>query len=159
MNVGIHYALDEHYWSTCWIRVDDVLLEISITHIYPENPIEECINALIGMIKGDPERKFVWYGEPGSEQVLIKETPSNKRKVYVKVENFVVDYGDPIENLETSIEFEIEKKQLVRMFYFEFKKISELMKDEQYAENRKGEFPSGRFITFEELALEFLEIN
>ena len=44
------------------------------------------------------------------------------------------------------------------MFYFEFKKISELMRDKHYKENRKHDFPHGRFRDFEKIAMEYIEL-
>ncbi len=159
MNINIIYYLDEHGWSTCWIYSNGKLYEISIMHIYQEDPIEECLNSLIGIIKGEVERKFIWYGEPGGEQITLKEIPDKKHMVNFKVEGFAEDYGDKIKDLETNIEFEINKKQLIRMFYFEFKKIYELMKDRHYKENRKNEFPFRKFIEFEKFAFDFLEVE
>ncbi len=158
MKINISYFLEEHGWSTCWIFANGKLHEMCITHIFEEDPIEECLNALIGIMKGEEERKFIWYGEPGGAQVTIKEIPAKKHMVYFKVEDFGGNYGDVIKDLELSIEFEIKKKQLVRIFYFEFKKISELMKDKNYKENRKHEFPHGKFRDFEKIALEFIEL-
>lgn len=159
MNVNISYYLDGNGWSTCWIYANGKSHEIGITHIFQEDPIEECINAIIGIIKGETERQFVWYGEPGGEQISIREIPTKKHMVNFKVEGFAEGYGEKIENLETSIEFEIMKKQLVRMLYFEFKKISELMRDKHYKENRKNTFPFKRFREFEKNVIEYLEIK
>lgn len=64
-----------------------------------------------------------------------------------------------IKDLETNIEFEIKKMQLICMFFFEFKKISELMKDKHYKEHRKNQFPFRRFQQFEKMAIEYLEVE
>lgn len=159
MKINISYYLDEHGWSTCWIYANGKFYEISITHIFQEDPIEECLNSLIGIIKGETERKFIWYGEPGGEQISIKEIPTKRHMVHFKVEGFAEDYGEQIKDLETSIEFEIKKQQLIRMMYFEFKKINELLKDKHYEENRKNEFPFKRFREFEKNAIEYLEMK
>ncbi|MFT4758283.1 MAG: hypothetical protein ACI9XO_000622 [Paraglaciecola sp.] len=76
--------------------------------------------------------------------------------VNFKAEGFAEDFGDEIKDLELDVEFEINKKQLIRMFYFEFKRISELLRDKQYGENRKNEFPFQKFQEFEKLQLNIL---
>lgn len=159
MKINISYYLDEHGWSTCWIYANDKFYEISITHIFQEDPIEECLNSLIGIIKGETKRKFNWYGEPGGEQIIIKEISTKKHMVDFKVKGFVQDYGEVIKNSKISIEFEVKKRQLICMFYFEFKKIAELMKDKHYQLNRKYEFPFKKFKEFEKIALEYIEIK
>lgn len=88
MKVNISYYLDEHGWSTCWIYASGRFYEISITHIFQENPIEECLDSLIGVMKGEAERKYIWYGEPEGEQMLITEIPIKKRIVNFRVEGF-----------------------------------------------------------------------
>lgn len=159
MKINISYYLDEHGWSTCWIYANGKFHEISITHIFQEDPIEEFLNSLIGIINGDIQRQFIWYGEPRGEQISIKEIPTKKHMVHFKVEGFTEDYGEQIKDLETSIEFEIKKQQLIRMMYFEFKKINELIKDKHYEENRKNEFPVNRFREFEKRVIEYLELK
>lgn len=159
MNVNISYYLEEHGWSTCWIYANGQFLEISITHIFKEDPIEECIKSLIGIIRGETKSQFIWYGEPGGELISMQEISSKKHMIRFKVEGFAEDYGTQIKDLEISVEFEMKKKQLIRMFYFEFKKISELMKDKHYKEHRKNEFPFERFLEFEKEAIEYLEMK
>ncbi len=161
MNINISYFLDEHGWSSCWILSNGKSYELSITHIYPEDPIEECLNALIGIMKGESERKFNWYGEPGGDQIIIREIPTQKHKVQFKVIGFSEEYGEPINDLEEVGEmiekdFTIKKLQLVRMFFYEFKKISELMKDKEYETNRKNGFPFRQFREFEKIAIEYI---
>ena len=164
MQVNISYYLDEHGWSSCWIYADGKLHEILISHVYLEDPIEECINALIGVMNGDVERKFNWYGEPGGDQVVLREIPKAKHKVEFEVIGFSEEHGDGVRGLKVNkgkaeIEFEIKKIQLIRMFYFEFKKIFELLKDTQFAENRKTNFPFKRFREFELIALKYIGLS
>ncbi|NME72762.1 hypothetical protein [Flammeovirga aprica] len=163
MKVNISYYLDECGWSSCWIYSDDKLYELSITHIYLECPIYECLNALIGIMEGQIERKFNWYGEPGGDQIIIREIPTDKHKVLFKVIGFSEDYGEEIGDLErfpekVELQFEIKKIQLIRMFYFEFKKISVLMKDNQFAEKRNNDFPFKKFTEFEQIAKEYTKL-
>jgi len=159
MNINITYYLDEYGWSTCCVYANGKLCEISITHVFPPDPIEECLNALIGIMKGEPERRFNWYSEPSGKQITISEIPTKKHMINFQLDGFDEDYGEEIGDLEKEIEFEIMKKQLVRMFYFEFKKISELLRDKHYEENRKNVFSFHKFREFEKIATEYIELK
>ncbi len=162
MKINISYYLDENGWSSCWIQSNNRLYDLSITHIYPEDPIEECLNALIGMMNGETERKFNWYAEPGGRQIIIREIPAQKHKVQFKVISFSKKYTEQLNNIENSAEsiehdFSIKKIQLVRMLFYEFKKISELMKDKEFESNRKNYFPFRKFREFEKIALDYID--
>ncbi len=159
MQVNINYFLDEHAWSTCLISTVDKNYEMSITHIYQEDPIEDCIHALTAIMNGESKSQFVWYGEPGGERITITEIPHQKSMVHFKVQFSVSEYGKELKDFEEGIQFDIKKIQLVRMFYFEFKKIFELMKDPEYEEHRKNHFPFKGFRAFEKLAVEYLGLK
>ena len=94
-----------------------------------------------------------------SSQITIKDAPGQEHLVSFKVEGFADDHGEEITDLETTIEFEIKKNQLIRMFYFEFKKIAELMKDKDYEEHRKQEFPFEKFRKFESIVIDYLGLR
>ncbi|WP_298549267.1 hypothetical protein [uncultured Aquimarina sp.] len=156
MDINISYYLAEHGWSTCWINTKDKTYEISITHIFHEDPIEECMNCLLKMINGQKNSEFKWYGEPGGERIQIDEIPTQKHMVKVSIDQFNQDIGDEIKEFEKGTEFLIKKTLLVTMFYYEFKKIFELLKDKHYKENRNSDFPFESFKLFEKTVLEYL---
>ena len=131
--------------------------EISITHIFPEDPIEQIIDALMSLIQGEKKREFNLYDEPGGVRITIEEIPTKQHMVLLQVDEFSEDYGQKVTNYRKIISFEIKKTQLICMFYFEFKKIAVLMKDRHFAENRQGEFPLGLFMEFEKLATDFID--
>ncbi len=159
---NISYFLDENHWSSCWIYVNEKLYEITITHIYAENPIEEFLNALIGIMNGERERKLNLYGEPGGDQIILREKLTQKDLLDFRIIGFSEEYGQEIKNLEATtakieLEFEIKKVQLIRIFYYEFKKISELMKDKAYQAKRIDDFPFRKFREFENIALDYIK--
>ena len=156
MNINISYYLDEHGWSTCWIYVNDKIYEISITHIFLEDPIEECMNSLIRMINGQKTSEFKWYAEPGGERITLKEIPTDNNTVVFIVDQFTADFGENIDDYKESLKFSISKKLLIKMFYFEFKKISELLKDKSYNKNRNSDFPFQSFKIFESKVIDYL---
>lgn len=160
MNINISYFLEEHGWSTCWLYVDNMPYEIAISHSF-NDPIFECIDALISMIKGAKTNSFKWYGEPGGDKIILDEIATLQHCIWLKVVELNEDYLGHIYELDSmeenvAIEFQIPKIQLIRMFYYEFKKISELMKDKRFALNRKHEFPFTKFLEFERVALEYM---
>ncbi|MFI2744661.1 hypothetical protein ACG2LH_18140 [Zhouia sp. PK063] len=156
MDVNISYYLAEHGWSTCWINIDDKNYEISITHIFSEDPIQECMLSLMKIMKGEKTAEYKWYGEPGGERIQIQEIPTQKHMVKVIIDQFSADIGEEIKDFDKGIEFLIKKNLLITMFYYEFKKISELLKDRDYKENRDSDFPFESFKLFEKTVLEYL---
>ena len=156
MDINISYYLAEHGWSTCWINRRDKIYEISITHIFSEDPIDECINSLTKIIKGEKLTEFKWYGEPGGERIRFEEIPDRQHMVNVTIDQFTQDIGEEINDFELGIKFSIKKNLLVTMFYYEFKKISELLKDKNYNENRNSDFPFQSFKSFEKTVVEYL---
>lgn len=156
MDINISYYLAEHGWSTCWINTKDKTYEMSITHIFHEDPIEECMNCLLRMINGQKNSEFKWYGEPGGERITLKEVATEKHMVEFTVDQFTNDCGEIIDDFEETLKFSIPKKLLATMFYYEFKKISELLKDKSYNKNRNSDFPFQAFKIFEKGVLEYL---
>ncbi|WP_027421088.1 hypothetical protein [Crocinitomix catalasitica] len=154
MDINISYYLAEHGWSTCWINKDDKNYVISITHIFSEDPIQECMHSLIKIMKGEKIAEYKWYGEPGGERIQIQEIPTQKHMVKVVIDQFSADIGEEITDFDKGIEFSIKKNLLITMFYYEFKKISELLKDRHYKENRNSDFPFESFKLFEKTVLE-----
>ncbi|SEE58298.1 hypothetical protein SAMN04487765_3241 [Tenacibaculum sp. MAR_2010_89] len=156
MDINISYYLAEHGWSTCWINTKDKTYEMSITHIFHEDPIEECMNCILRMINGQKNSEFKWYGEPGGERITLKEVETEKNMIEFTVDQFTNDCGEIIDDFEEALKFSISKKLLATMFYYEFKKISELLKDNSYNKNRNSDFPFQAFKTFEKEVLEYL---
>ncbi len=155
MKINISYYLEEYGWSSCWITVNNKTYEISITHVLSNDPIEECMNCLIQMAEGQTKSEFKWYGEPGGERITIKEIATEKHRVEVIVDTFTC-VGDATDTYSETIRFSISKKLLATMFYYEFKKISELLKDKNYNKNRNSFFPFQLFKSFEKSMLEFI---
>lgn len=160
MNINISYFLEEQGWSYCWLYANGDWYKIVITHSF-NDPIVECIDALIELMRGDKTSGFNWHGEPGGVRVIIDEISTQQNYVWLKVVEFNEDYlfhtKELItQNKEAVMEFQIAKIQLVRMFYYEFKKISELMKDKYFALNRRHEFAFKHFLEFETIALEYM---
>ena len=156
MDINLSYYLAEHGWSICSINVDGRKYEISITHIFSEDPIQECMFSLMKIMKGEKVAEFNWYGEPGGERIILQEIPTERHMVNVRIEQFESDFGNEIKEVEKGIEFSIKKSLLVTMFYYEFKKISELLRDKHYGEKRNSNFHFESFKLFEKTVLEYL---
>lgn len=156
MDINISYYLREHGWSTCSITTNHTTYKFLISHVVHEDPIEECMNSLLRMINGQKESRFKWYDEPGGERITLREQPTQKNLIDFIVEEFTTDFGVSNDDYKESLRFSISKKLLVTMFYYEFKKIFELMKDKNYSKNRNSDFPFQSFKTFEEQVVEYL---
>lgn len=156
MNINISYYLSENGWSRCTIKANDKTYEMFITHMFIEDPIEECMNCLTRMMNGQKISEFKWYYEPGGERITLKEIPTDKNAVEFIVDQFTASYEERIDDYEESLKFSISKKLLITMFYYEFKKISELLKDKDYNKNRNSNFPYQSFKIFEKKVIDYL---
>ncbi len=105
MNINISYYLEEHGWSICRIDTNGETYEMPITHIFQEDPIEECMNCLIRMIDGQKASEFKWYGEPGGNRITLKEIPEQKHMVEFIVDGFVNDFGAFIDSYKKTLRF------------------------------------------------------
>lgn len=159
MNINITYVLDEHGWSSCFFNLDGKIHEISITHIYHKDPIEDCINSLVDVIQGKSITSFLWYGEPGGYRLKFEEMAFQKHKLKVSIEYFAEDFDEEEKTFEKEFDFEIEKEVLITMFYYEFKKIFKLLENKNYAKNRASEFPIEAFKKFQVACQEYLNKN
>jgi len=160
-SVTIDYHLEGHGWSTCWIRNEGGVYEIPITHVFSD-PVDDCMGSLLEIMGGKPVDRFNWFSEPNGNQIVLREVPDEAQNIVVGVFGFSADWGDKIGEFDIGeddpeLEFELTKVQLVRMFYFEFKKIFELLKDRDFAEARKEDFPSAEFSSFETAALKYMD--
>ena len=131
--------------------------------IYPQAPIESFLDALMVIMKGKAEASFnlyyeedAWYFGERGHKITIKEISTKKESVTFQVVGFMEESLPNAKLLE--IEFEIKKIQLIRMLYFEFKKMSELMKDKAYDETYAPNTLFENFPAFEKMALEYMGI-
>ncbi|MBS9768217.1 MAG: hypothetical protein KGV44_11870 [Flavobacteriaceae bacterium] len=106
------------------------------------------------MARGQNKSQFKWYEEPGIHRITFQEIPSEKHKVEFIIDSSSEDYGTVIDNYDEVFRCAIPKKLLATMFYYEFKKISALLKDKNYSKNR--EFPFKEFTLFEKEILEYI---
>lgn len=160
MNLNISYILEEHGWSTCLIYLDEKIYEVTITHIFSMHPpIESCIQSLLSIMNGETKSSFYWYGESGGEKICLTEVDKQKNKLKITAIDCESFFEDKDEVDKVFFEFYVSKKELITHFYFEFKKISVLMKNKNYENNRGGEFPFQIFRKFEDKVLTYLEIG
>ncbi|MFC6381564.1 hypothetical protein [Psychrobacter glacincola] len=161
MGTNISYFLAPYGWSVCWFYKDGRSYEVNISHSFGDDPMVVCMQSLMKIMKGDKSTSFVWYGEPGGNLVILNEIENLSKDVYIKVIDIEVNYGQELNFEELAkgraeLEFQINKIQLVRMLYYEFKKIFELMKGKEFSLTRKDEFPFKEFDEFEKTALEYI---
>lgn len=155
-NIDLILTMHPHGWSTCFIYIDGKAYELAITHIF-NDPYEELIHSLISLLKGEKSSEFFWYGEPGGERIEITRLESRHDAVLVDVQGFREDWGREITSFERTVSFEIKLKALLIIFYMQLKKIFLLLKERNYAKNRRSDFPFQKFIEFEKLVMCFLD--
>lgn len=146
--------LRSHGWSDFFLIVNHECFEYSISHVF-SHPFVDIMKVVTDLINHQNETSFIWYGEPGGIKFEIQRIMTKQHKMVVSVYDFVEAYGyEPKYN--TLIEFEIEIKQFVIIFYTQLKKTFMLLNDRQYAHNRDGH-DLLNFHTFERSVIEFLK--
>lgn len=91
MNINISYFLEEQGWNYCWLYANRDWYKIVITHSF-NDPIIECIDALIELMRGDKTSSFNWHGEPGGVRLIIDEISIQQNYIWLKVVEFNEDY-------------------------------------------------------------------
>ncbi|AXG69995.1 hypothetical protein KORDIASMS9_02224 [Kordia sp. SMS9] len=155
MHIHVSYDLLGNGWSTCFIRVDQMIHQINITHVF-SSPIEDCMFVLKRMIKGEKKDSFIWYDEPGGTKFKIVEILKKSGEIKITATQFENSYGEEIQNEKLLFEFIILKRIFFKMMYYEFLKIANLLSEKKFAENKRKDFPFNSFKTFEKSVLDYV---
>ena len=154
-DIDILLTLHPYGWSTCYIFIEGKKFELTISHVFGD-PYFDLITALTDIINNQKEVSFIWYGEPGGEQIEINEIKDRRDKVNVLINGFNESFGEEIKDLEKTVGFNIKKKHLITLFFLQMKKIFFLLKDRKYSVNRQNDFPFQEYLKFESLVLMYL---
>lgn len=157
-NIDFLLTLEPGGWSTCVLLVKGLPMVFETTHTFGD-PYYDLMQALSGLIRGENEVFFFWYGEPIGVRFLIKRNLTQQHKVIVSIQEFDGAPGEEPKWFDLKIAFEIKLKQLVTIFYFELLKTKCLLKDTQFASSRSLEFPAQAFYQFENLVKPYLNIE
>lgn len=153
-DVDLLYVLESHGWSNCILYLGDTIHSIdSISHAFGD-PMGELMVATISLLKGASEVEFIWWHEPGGTQWKIVISNDEHHKIIATVIELLSDYGHPIIQDTILAEFEIKVSHFATLVYFQMKKISVLLKEKSFEENRGGEFPYAEFRELESFFIE-----
>ncbi len=142
--VDILYLLDKHGWSSCYLYVENSIYFLGPTHIF-NHPIEELLNGLILMLRGEKECSFSWYDEPGEDKWFVKRNEEQHHKIQVSItECAKIESGKQL--ISETVEFEVKQKIFCYCVYSQMKKIYKLMSEKSYSEDR--DFPYEVFKDF-----------
>ena len=121
------------------------IYEMGPTHIF-ENPIEVLLKAMTDLLKGADEAEFIWHDEPGEYKWSIRRNQEQKHKICVSITDCIQINTFEKPRLET-LEFDVKLKLFSICIVRQMEKISDLMTERSFSENRKGGFP---FTVFKE---------
>ena len=147
-NIDLLLTIEPHYWSVARIFIGSELLEYGVTHALTD-PYSDAIDALLSLNKGN-QSSFYWLNDLFGIKVELKIIRGNDFITVAIYELTKVFYEKTEErDLIFTKSFEINLKQLLILFYYQFKKISVLLENEEYAMNRSKSFPLEKFLQFE----------
>ena len=156
-DIDIMLTLNPHGWSTCFIFVRDVTLDITITHVFG-NLFFDLIYALSALIRGQDSVSFIWYSEPGGHKFEINRNMTQQHKVIVSISEFGEAFHEEPKSFDLKLDFEIKLKQLIIIFYFQLQKTHLLLQDRQFAKDRVKDFPFQEFHQFDRLAKPYINL-
>jgi hypothetical protein len=149
-NIDLLYVLGPHGWGNCLLYLDGSIHEIAISYVFGD-PIYDCIEAIILLLKGLPEAEFTWWGEPGGWRWNITRNPKQHHMLNIAITEFSDSYGKVIRDGKVLAEFEIKTRHFATLVYYQMKKISILLKDQSFDKSRSGNFPHAQFAKLEAL--------
>jgi hypothetical protein len=156
-DIDLMLILNPHGWTTCFISIKNEIVELEITQVFG-NPFFDLMESLMNIIDNKTETEFYWYGEPGGNRIRISELMTQQNKVNIVIEEFEESFGKEVKNYEPKMNFEIKIKHLLILFYNQLKKIEMLMRDTEYSNKRKNDFPNKQFHKFERKFTEFINM-
>ncbi|MFR1814460.1 hypothetical protein [Dysgonomonas capnocytophagoides] len=157
-NIDLLLTLHPHGWSLAHISINAELLEYDISHIF-NDPYSDTIDALLSLIKGN-ESFFYWFSEPFGIKVELKKADSNELIIFM-IYDINKEFYEEIEDKDLIFikSFEVNLKQLLVLFYYQFKKTCVLLENKEYAMDRSKDFPFQKFRQFETVIKKYCEIN
>jgi hypothetical protein len=151
-DIDLLYSLQPHGWSICILYVGDLTHTFPISHVFGD-PIYDAIEATIQILKGASEVEFIWWGEPGGNRWRIVRDRDRQHQIKILVTEFAASYGELIKDEITVVEFEIKVGHFSTLIYYQMKKISVFLKDNNFEKIRSSEFPYADFRKLESLFL------
>ncbi|MBW4599656.1 MAG: hypothetical protein KME29_08575 [Calothrix sp. FI2-JRJ7] len=108
------------------------------------------IEAIMLINKGAVESEFIFPGEPGGYRWRLRINDKQHHKVIITISE-ISDFFTKAEKEkeEVIVTFEIKKKQLSTLIYFQLSKIAVLLEEKSYRDRRRGDFP---FLQYKEFA-------
>lgn len=144
--------LAEHGWSDAAYFINGQMYLFNITHVF-NDPYSDAMNAL-QLLLNKQDSSFCWFSEPGGIKIELQRDKCHE-KIHIRIYNIITEQysSDNItdKDIELITNFDIELRQLLILFYYQFKKTLILLENQEYAKNRSHYFPYDDFIKFEKI--------
>ncbi len=154
-DIDFFLSLHPYGWSTCCFQIKADRYEVDMSHAFGA-PLEDFIQALIRLLKGQKEGRCYWYGEPGGYQI---DFYVSRNSLQITLQEFQASFGEEIKVLDLLVSFDISLKAFLLLAYFQLKKIEQLLNIPSFASHRNGVFPFQTFRIFEVAAKAYLKLN
>lgn len=156
-NIDLLLTLNPNGWSKARFVIDYEIFEYDVSHVL-NNAYADTLDALLILIRGDNQSSFFYCDEPYGIKIDLKIEENDtvifsifdvKKELYRQIND---------NDLDLIKSFRISLKQLLILFYYQFKKTCVLLEDKDYAVNRSKNFPSQIFFQFEKLVKKMYKI-
>ena len=156
-DIDLLLSLCPHGWSLARFTIGYEILEFDISHIF-NDPYADTMDALLDIMKGQ-DSSFFWFSEPLGIKVELKIGDDNL--IYFSIfdiEKEFYHYQEfKDEDLKLMKSFKTNFRQLLVLFYYQFKKTCILLEDKEYSANRSKDFPYQKFKEFEKQIINYLK--
>jgi hypothetical protein len=139
-DIDILHVLGTNRSSTCILHIDGCVYQLFISHILGE-PIRDLIEATICMTRGIPVAEFTWWAEPGGYRWTFKKNLDRHHRVIITIAECGSYPAQSIEQETKLVEFEIDIIHFSTLIYYQMKKLSILLNDNNFEQHRSGCFP------------------
>jgi hypothetical protein len=139
-NIDLLYILEPHGWGKCLLYLDCEIHQMDISYVFGD-PIYDCIEAILLLLKGMSQAEFIWWDEPGGCRWQLLRDAQQHHKIKITITQFANSYGSAIKDEEMIATFEIKLSQFAALIYYQMKKLAVLLQTKSFEATRSGHFP------------------
>ncbi len=145
--IDVTYILAGHGWSSCHFFVGHKIYSYEPTHVF-NNPLEELIFGLIGLMRGEKSSTVKWFDEPGAYELTFNIDKVRNDYVEVVIDSYAEDNTVTNSKKLASVGFKCYLRDFVICFWHQLQKLSKQLERKKFAEIRRQDFPVQAFKKF-----------
>lgn len=145
-DIDFHLQYGKHGWSYAMIRVDDVVKNFTMTHVF-SNPLFAICESAHQLSAGIAESVFFWHDEPGTFIWKLSQISEERHLLNASISEFPeILHSDTSRDPLSVLTFVVARDFWIQHVVAELEKISKLLSFRHFQAGRSyNEFPSSQF--------------